>query len=474
VAEVTSIVRDRRRAFGVVAALAASVALVSAPAAFGADDPIASGSFNLTLSSSFKNQLKRNHVKMKPKAIRIGDASGLNPITGSGTIRLGKIKFTKGDKTTAYKNVKARLPAVGQGAKSKGGIRGGDGKLFALNSSAATVTRDGFGATVSGIRVKFWRGAVKKLNKQLELHSLKKGPAGTLSISEQPETVEVQGGNAYVTVALPLRVDPTFGGHAVSDKLQYHCISPSEGVNAIPPAIRPIDPTVGGTTANFVFPATSGTISPAGTDGVVQLAGGIFIQNGHAGLTSEFLFPQPPDCPPFLRGDDSTSWLKQTNLAPNLGLHNLQANAELGGTNPGCWSLPGAPKNPPDCGVLPGDKGVAIAQNIDASNVTVTADPDNHTIIYAGAVITDNALSSLVLGQGLTPGGQAAGLFPNAKCTESPPHSPPGICEPVFPGFPSGRKLADCDPGATCRPDPAFDFADGDVFGVMTITAQVR
>jgi hypothetical protein len=163
VAEVASVVRDRRRAFGFVIALAASAALAWAPMALGAGDPIASGTFKLKRAGSFKKQLKRNHVKMRPKAFKIRTGSSLDPTTGAGTIRLGKIKFKKGGKKVVYSNVKARLGANG----GKGSIRGSDGKIFKLRGG--TLTRVGFGAALAGVKIKFFRGAARKINRKLEL-----------------------------------------------------------------------------------------------------------------------------------------------------------------------------------------------------------------------------------------------------------------------------------------------------------------
>jgi hypothetical protein len=412
-AEVTSIVRDRGRALGVVAALVASVALVSAPAAFGNvdGDPIASATFSVKLSSGFKHQLKRNHVKMKPKKLKFltGD---VDPTTGAGDLTLGRLKFKKGKKSVACGKLTASL---GPGGKIKGAQCG---KLFKL--SGGTATRNGFGASVSGGTVKFVKSAAKQLNKRLELHSLHKGKAGALSLSYQPTTVKVTGGLMTITPALSLG--------SVAVKIGDHCMDPIFAIDPIPPMER--------ISGIFHFPVTGGTISPAGNDGVVQTAGGLRLQNGRTG--NPFTDREPADCPHVLPGrDTSTSWLEQTNLAPNFGLQNLQANAVLGGTNPGCQSLPGDPQNPPGCGVVPGDKGVAIAQNLDVSNATVNPDPNSHTIEYDGIVIKNNALSSLVLGQGLTPDGQPAGLFPNLG-------------------------------------DPANDFQEGDIFGTADITMQVR
>ena len=70
---VTSILRGRGRVIGVVAALTTAMALVSVPAALGAvdGDPIASSTFTFKLGKKFKKQLKKNGVKMKPKALKL-------------------------------------------------------------------------------------------------------------------------------------------------------------------------------------------------------------------------------------------------------------------------------------------------------------------------------------------------------------------------------------------------------------------
>ena len=82
---VTSIVRDRGRALGVVAALTASVALASAPTAIGAvdGDPIntSTDAFKVKLSGGFKKQLKSNGVKMKPKKLKLTKGD-VDPTTG--------------------------------------------------------------------------------------------------------------------------------------------------------------------------------------------------------------------------------------------------------------------------------------------------------------------------------------------------------------------------------------------------------
>jgi hypothetical protein len=408
VAEVSSIVRDRRRAFGVVAVLAISVALVWAPVSFGAGDPIATGTFNFKLSGGFKHQLKRNGVKLKPKHFKIKSGSSLDPTTGAATIKLGKIIFKKGGKKVVYGSARAKLGR-------KGNIKGSSGKLFSLKGGK--VTRNGFGATVTGVKAKFLKSAAKKINKALGLHSVHPGSAGSLTVSEQPQTVEVLSGEA--TVAPDARLPA--GSGTVASKLVGHCIDPFVGLAILPPA------TVGA--GKFHFPVTGGTISPAGNDGVINTGGGVRLQNGNVGAPLGSF--QPTDCPDVAPGTStSTSYVETTNLSANLLLNNIQSSALIGGTNPGCWST----NNPPGCGVIPGEKGIAITQSLNPSGETVTADPNARQVKVSGVTITNNATSSLVLN----------GVFPLAGA-------------PSNPSFGGGDQ-----------------FADGDIFGKADLTVNVR
>ena len=76
----------------------------------------------------------------------------------------------------------------------------------------------------------------------------------------------------------------------------------------------------------------------------------------------------------------SHSVLDTTNLAPNLGLLNVQANTTVAGTSPGCNGTGAA------CGpaVFGGDKGIAIGQVLDAAGITVSADPNAKTVTVNG------------------------------------------------------------------------------------------
>ncbi len=122
-----------------------------------------------------------------------------------------------------------------------------------------------------------------------------------------------------------------------------------------------------------------------------------------------------PDCP----GPNPavTTTLSQTEFNVDLGKNTIQSIVTIGGTNP-----------PPFLGGA-GNKGPAIGQVIDPSNVTVQADPVNHTVTVSGGVIKDNATATLTLNT----------LFPRSSAQ------------------PASR-----------------DFADGDTFGTSSLTVQVR
>jgi len=229
--------------------VATSAALFSTPAAFGAvsGDPIASNTFTVKVSQGFKGQLKSNGVKMKPAklTLRSGD---VDPTTGAADLKLNKkitFKLTgkgiqkctrKADskkkakqckKGVAYSNLKGSLP---------GNVKGSSGKLFSFG--AATVARNGFGADLSGIKVKFLKSAAKKINKKLGLNSLHPSAFGTASLSYQPQTVAVTGGEVVVRVPLAFAPFGPEAGTSVTGKLPSHCVDPFVGgVLAIPPGV---------------------------------------------------------------------------------------------------------------------------------------------------------------------------------------------------------------------------------------------
>src|SRR4029453_11400494 len=125
--------------------LTTAVALVSVPAALGAvdGDPIASQTFSFKLGKKFKKQLKKNGVKMKPKALKLisGD---IDPTNGTGDLKFGNVTFKKGKNKVQFKSLKGSMP---------GKITSTNGAIFKLTAPAAT--RNGFGADLTGTKVKF-------------------------------------------------------------------------------------------------------------------------------------------------------------------------------------------------------------------------------------------------------------------------------------------------------------------------------
>ncbi|MDQ2939656.1 MAG: hypothetical protein M3R23_03900, partial [Actinomycetota bacterium] len=289
-------------------------------------------------------------VAMKLKVVSVKQGS-IDPITGTGTLTLkGKLRFKHDHKKVVYKKVTARLG-------SNGVLKGGGVKLFDL--TGGTVVRNGFGADLSGVKASFRKGAAKKINTKLGLHSLHRARAGSLSVSEQPQTVEVTGGDVHVVP------DPTLtaGSGTVASKLLAHCVLGLTGVSVIGPGIK--NPPAGA--PSFDFPVTGGTISPEGTDGVVDQAGGIQIANGGVG------------------GSCASSTgvnLQQTNFANNLLSNYISSHVVIVGSVP-----------------TVGDQGVLIGSNLNATNATVSANPDHHSVTVNGTVIRINKGSALVLNQ---------------------------------------------------------------------------
>jgi hypothetical protein len=387
---VTSIVKGRGRVIGVVAVLTTAVALVSVPAAFGAvdGDPIATSTFKFKLSGKFKKQLKKNGVKMKPKALKLTKGD-VDPTTGAGDVRFGKVTFKKGGKKIAFNNLKGSMP---------GKVKANEGAIFKLTSPS--VARNGFGADLTGTKVKLLKSAAKKISKGLDLSKkLKPATAGSFNLSYQPTTVKIISGTANVAASIA-------AGSAGLKFLAAHCVN-----GLAPNGITPIAPATsnGAVPPTFTFPVTSGTVSPAATSGVIQLSGGL--RNNKNDTSGETPGPPPDDCTN--GGQNFPGTLDITDLAVNLEQKNIQSHTVIVAAPPA---------------VFGGDKGVAIGQKLVTTNLTVAANPANHTITLSGADIQLNGTSSLVLN----------GVFPNV----------------------SGN--------------PANDFADGDPFGTASVTVTVR
>jgi hypothetical protein len=352
-----------------VAPLAVSLvaALGFTSAAFAdTGDPVSTGSFKLKPSRAFKNQLRRNGAVMRPKAFSLKTGS-INPVTGEGELSLnGRLHFKHGKQKVTYAQVAATLGAsgylTGYLLRRNGELDRRASKLFKLRGG--TANRNGFGAEISGIKATLLSSAATKLNRKLGLHSLHAGKAGAVSVSEQPQTVEVTGGTSHVVP------DSDTGGIGnVAGKLAAHCIGFIAGNTAIAPGIKN-DPDINN--PSYDFPVTGGTISPTGTDGVVQQAGGIQVKNNQ---------PSEPSNPCH---NSTPAAVQQTDFANYLLGNYISAHVVV--------SIPPPPP-------LGGDHGIAIASNLDPANATVSADPVNRTLTIRGVVATINGATALILNQ---------------------------------------------------------------------------
>jgi hypothetical protein len=358
VVAVTSFVRDRGRAVGFVAVAALSVALLSAPTAFGAadGDPIDTATFKFKVKGAFKKQLKQNGVKMKTKGFKISKklTSDVDPTTGKADLRLGTIVFKKGKNKVVYNNLKGTLPGKVTSSQS--------GKLFKLTK--AKVTRQGYGANLGGIKVKFLKGAAKKINRRLELNSLHKANVGSMRLSYVPETVQILSGTAQTT-SVPSS-DPNFINSVGTKFLLGHCVNGlTTGFQAIPPATKELLGGFG--PVRFSFPVTGGEISLDGKEGLSETTGGIRITKSETGGACNNGFP----------GE-----LTQEGITTNITERNVSSEVTIISAPPG---------------VSTGPRGRAVGQLIDPTNTVVTIDPANRTFTLSGSVISLAPSSATIL-----------------------------------------------------------------------------
>jgi hypothetical protein len=289
---------------------------------------------------------------MKPKALKL-TTGDVDPTTGAGDLKFANITFKKGKNKVQFKSLKGSMP---------GKIKSTTGAIFKLTAPAAA--RNGFGADLTGTKVKFLKGAAKKVTKGLDLSKkLKPATAGSFNLAYQPKTVKIISGTAQVTGALT-------AGSVVLKLLTAHC-------GNIPAPIAPATQTL----PNTFFPVGGGTISPAGTDGVVQQQGGVRITNSTAGGCAT----------------SPAASLVQENFAVNLALQNIQAHVNIEKARALCGGAADT------CPPFTGDKGVAITQLADPAGATVSANASNHTISVNGATIKINGVSAQTLN----------GVFPN-------------------------------------------------------------
>lgn len=248
-----------------VAVLAAALLalLTFAPFASAASDPVAGGTTTVTLNQGFVKSLKNQGVtiqkiapaKLKGKKATFTVSGGeADPTTGVANLTLGGgLKFKAGKKTAPVKGL-----VLNTAKKSlTGKVAGKKVKLASLAGSS--FVRNGFGVNLTMKKLKLTGAAASQLNKKLGYTAQPKPFKGNRlmgsALSEtQPATVTVlPSGNVTFTGNAPTL--------AKLAKVQVK--------------INPIAPTTAVSPVLFNFPIAGGTVSPAGTAGVVQSAGGL-------------------------------------------------------------------------------------------------------------------------------------------------------------------------------------------------------
>ncbi|MEK6278267.1 MAG: hypothetical protein AABM29_09675 [Actinomycetota bacterium] len=267
-------------------ALCAALIAAALPAAASADT-VSDGSLALKLSGGFKGQLASNGVAMKPKSLALkgGPAGGeLDPRNGQGSLGLrGKLTFKGNGHKLVFKSL---LATLGPGGKLTGKAKGRKTTIFKLQGG--NVDRDGFNATVTGIKAKLTGAAAKRVNKALELDSLHAGNAGTVTLREQPQDVQLQEKGRATLVA--------------SDEAAMQFLTASGG----PVSASAIAPAEQEGLTTFHLPINGGTAAIDLTSGETKLAGGINQEQMFSGkaidLFNLLLQWEPPG---FVRADST-------------------------------------------------------------------------------------------------------------------------------------------------------------------------
>jgi hypothetical protein len=238
--------------------------LAFAPFASAAPDPVASGTTTVTLTNSFNKYLKTFGIKVSkvaPAKVKGSKATftvtggTLDPLTGLGEVTLGGgLKLKAGKKTTTVKSL-----VLNTSTKSLSG-KVGSKKTKVATVAGWTFARNGFGVNLAVKKLKLTGSAATALNKALGFSKGRPKPflggklIATAAAETQPSTVTVlPGGNATFIANV-----------ATLTKLAK-----------VKAKVETIAPTASPSTALYEFPIAGGTISPAGTAGVLQSAGGL-------------------------------------------------------------------------------------------------------------------------------------------------------------------------------------------------------
>jgi hypothetical protein len=267
-----------RLSAGILAA-ALFALLAFAPLASAAPDPVGSGSTTITLKKSVVNAWKKQGVKIKTikptslkgtKATFTVTGGSLDPTTGAGTVtHSGGLKFKVGKRSATVKALVIDTTKKSVTAKVAGK------KMKMATIVGASFVRNGFGVNLTVKGLKLTKPAANQLNKKLGFTAKKKGK-GKASASKgksapfkanqnfasaksetQPITVTVLPAGEVAFATNPATIKKLADVEVKIEKL-----GPTTEPSSVP------SPT-------YAFPISGGTISPVGTAGTVQTAGGL-------------------------------------------------------------------------------------------------------------------------------------------------------------------------------------------------------
>jgi hypothetical protein len=368
--------------------------LVTASAAFGAADPLKSGTTtlaNLKLPGKVKLAAKGGATK-SGKTVTLPITGGtLDPTNGSGPVEDGgTIQLKKGKKKASLTSI---VTTFGAGGSISAKLNGKKTKLATI--SGGTVGRAGFGGTVTDAVAKLTKKGAKALNKALGITrgGFKAGKLATISTTTVPSTVAVTGGTVVNTGGAAFGALVITGG----DNAHY-----GRGVGLGGPFPLGVTVSNGATTpgpgAPVTFPVTGGSVAPDGKSGAVNTAGTLHVEKTVASNTPPFTFPGTCEAGGGLVAGQSIvgNFQQIDNPENNITGGSINANVTL--RSPGAGF--------PTATLV----GVVAAANLDMSGATTTSDPTAKTVTISGAKAVFGALQAqLVTG---VFGSAAAGCGP--------------------------------------------------------------
>jgi hypothetical protein len=324
-------------------------ALVLAPGASAAYDPLASGSATLTLEKPFAAYLNANGIELTATApakrrgqrLLLPAQSGeWDPTTGKGTIEAeGAVVFQRERKKVPLREIVIKAKRTPLYAKV------GGGQLKVASAQRIATAREGFGARLTATKLALSEKVATRLNKKLRpAEPFEAGQViGTLLTRVQPQTVTVLAQNK--ATLLP---DP-----AILAKLDQLHVS----LNPVSPAELAPGPL-------FSFPIIAGgQIAPDASLGTLRTGGDLeFLQLGAGQI---FWHEQ---------------WLE---LAAKIA--SAEANIQ---------------PSPP----YPGKQGRLGVLGLDLATATVYSDPGARTVSVSGAALALSAATAAAFNEAFAAG----------------------------------------------------------------------